>query len=70
MPSSPLKVNCPAPGSFLWKHEDVVNQNKMSLGEAACLALCKGLNYAVTSTILPVEDILCGMETGIGVLPE
>jgi hypothetical protein len=42
----------------------------MPLEVAACLALSKSLNYALTPTILPVEDILCGVEKGIGALPE
>jgi hypothetical protein len=32
--------------------------------------LSKGLNYAVAPAVLPVEDILCGLEKAIGNLPE
>jgi hypothetical protein len=38
--------------------------------EAACSALSKGLNYAVALVVLPVEDILSGVEKAIGNLPE
>jgi hypothetical protein len=38
--------------------------------EAACSALSKGLDYVVASAFVPVKDILCGVEKGIGALPE
>jgi hypothetical protein len=37
--------------------------------DAVYLALSKGLNYAVTLAVLPVEDI-CRLEQVIGTLPE
>jgi hypothetical protein len=40
------------------------------LEEAACSALNKSLNYAVTLAVVPVEDSLCGVEKAIGALPE
>jgi hypothetical protein len=47
----------------------VVNLSKISK-EAARSALSKGLNYAVAPAVLPVEDILCGVERAVGALPE
>jgi hypothetical protein len=37
--------------------------------DAVYLALSKGLNYAVTPAVLPIEDI-CRVEQVIGALPE
>jgi hypothetical protein len=49
----------------------VINLSKVSFEEAACSILSKGLNYAVTLAVVPVEDILRGgVEKAIGALPE
>jgi hypothetical protein len=40
------------------------------LEEAACSALSKGLNFAVTPRSVPIKDILCGVEKAIRTLPE
>jgi hypothetical protein len=48
----------------------IINLSKIPLEEAACSALSKGLNYAVTPAVLPIEDILCGVEKAVGALPE
>jgi hypothetical protein len=40
------------------------------LEEAVCSALSKGLNYAVTPAVVPVDAILCGVEKATGALPE
>jgi hypothetical protein len=47
----------------------VVNLSKVSK-EAACLALSKGLNYAVTLAVVSVEGILYGVEKVLGALPK
>jgi hypothetical protein len=36
----------------------------------ACLALSKGLNYALAAVFVPIRDSLCGVEKAIGALPE
>jgi hypothetical protein len=38
----------------------------MPLDETDFLALSKGLNYVVTPAVVPVEDILSGVEKSIG----
>jgi hypothetical protein len=53
-----------------YNREPVVNLSEVPLEEPACSALSKGLNYAVTSAVVPVENILCGLEKAIGILPE
>jgi hypothetical protein len=50
--------------------ETVINLSKMLLEEAACLALSKGLTYAETLAVVPVEDILCEVEIALGALPK
>jgi hypothetical protein len=49
--------------------ETVVNLSKMLLEEETCLALSKGLTNAETLAVVPVEDILCGVEIAQGALP-
>jgi hypothetical protein len=41
----------------------------MLLEDTACLALSKGLNYVV-AVVIPVEDILSGVEKATGDLPK
>jgi hypothetical protein len=48
----------------------VINLSEIPLEEAARSALSKGLNYAVALAVLPVGDILCGVEKEVGALPE
>jgi hypothetical protein len=48
----------------------VINLSEVPLEESACSALSKGLNYVVALAVLPVEDILCGVEKAVGALPE
>jgi hypothetical protein len=48
----------------------VINLSGVPLEEAACSALSKGLNYAVTPGRIPAKDVLCGVEKAIGTLPE
>jgi hypothetical protein len=48
------------------QEKTVINLSKILLEEAARSALSKGLNYAVAPGVLPVEDILCGVESGGG----
>jgi hypothetical protein len=48
----------------------VINLSEVPLEEADGSALSKGLNYAVAPAVLPVEDILCGVEKAVGALPE
>jgi hypothetical protein len=48
----------------------VVYLSEVLLEKAAWLALSKALNYAVTQAVVPVEDILCGMEKATTALPE
>jgi hypothetical protein len=59
----------PAPISPPENRETVVNLSEVLLEKVACLALSKALNYAVTQAVVPVEDILCGMEKVTTVLP-
>jgi hypothetical protein len=40
------------------------------LEDAAYSALGKGLNYAVSSVVLPIEDIVSSVEKAIDSLPE
>jgi hypothetical protein len=44
----------------------VVSVSDVVLEEAPCSALSKGLNYAVTLAVVPVEDMLCGVEKVVG----
>jgi hypothetical protein len=48
----------------------VATLSEMSLEKAACSVLSKGLNFAVAPASVTVKDILCGVEKGIGALPE
>jgi hypothetical protein len=48
----------------------VVNLSEVALKEAACLALSKGLNIAVSPAFVPIKDILCRVEKATGALPE
>jgi hypothetical protein len=48
----------------------VVNLSEVPLEEAACLALSKGLNFAVAPVSVPVKDILYGVEKAIVALLE
>jgi hypothetical protein len=48
----------------------VVNMSKVPFEEATCLALIKGRTFAVAPASVSVNDILCGVEKAIGVLPE
>jgi hypothetical protein len=48
----------------------LVNLSEVPLEEASCSALRKGLNYAVTPTVVPVEDFLCVVDKALDALPE
>jgi hypothetical protein len=48
----------------------VVNLNDVPLEDAAYSTLGTGLNYAVAPVVLPIEDILSGMEKAVCSLPE
>jgi hypothetical protein len=48
----------------------VINLSRVPLEEAACSDLSKGLIYAVTSELILVKDLLCGVGKAIGTLPE
>jgi hypothetical protein len=48
----------------------VVNLSYVPLEDAAYSTLGKGLNYAVAPVVLPIEDLLSGVEKAIGYLPE
>jgi hypothetical protein len=47
----------------------VINLCYMLLENAACSALSKGLKYAVTPVVMPVEDNLCRVKNITGALP-
>jgi hypothetical protein len=70
--SSPLSyytslVNQPGPPDN-WRTD--INLSKVPLEEAAYCALSKGLNYTVAPRFIPINDILCGVEKAIRILPE
>jgi hypothetical protein len=48
----------------------VVTMSDVPLEEAAYVALGKGLNYAVAPVVLPIEDLLIGVEKAVDSLPE
>ena len=47
----------------------IANQSKYPLDADSESILKKGLNFALTPTRIPVEDIICGVESAIGHLP-
>jgi hypothetical protein len=48
----------------------VLKLNEVSLEEAACSPLSKGLNFAVAPASVPVKDILCGVRRALEALPQ
>jgi hypothetical protein len=49
--------------------ETVINLSGQTLDEGVSSLLQKGLNYAVTSRTIPIEDILAGIEKAVQSLP-
>jgi hypothetical protein len=47
----------------------VINLSSIPLEDTAYSALGKGLNYAVSPAVLPIEDFLTGVEKAIVFLP-
>jgi hypothetical protein len=62
-------TTCIRPSTHL-SSPTVINLSKMLLEKPACLALSKGLTYAEILAIVPVENILRGVEIALRALPK